>query len=299
MLLPLVFALALGSPTPAADRRGGLEAVVMAGLALAAAGLFVFGAAPTADGVRGGVGAHRPGAVGAAGAPLRYILLREADDDRGASQGLLTVFTSVGQLVGGALVGAVSASSAGGFPQALTVLAVVMAVLVVPSLGLKGRAAGGRGARGGRLRQNGACAAPAGATPHRERIGFPMYVFLLDLHNLLRWVIVSSASSPSPRRCAAPSRRRWTGQQNAGAPVHHLRRPAAAHRPAAVLRVQPHHHRRLRHFGAAMKNDHPLLPGRAPAADDRRHRAGAHRRGARAQADRARPRRSSTPSPWC
>lgn len=142
MLLPLVFALAVGSPT--AGRLldvVGSKVVVMAGLVLAAAGLFVFGAA--ASTLTGFVVASVLTGLGLSallGAPLRFILLREADaSDRGASQGLLTVFTSVGQLVGGALVGAVSASSAGGFPRALTVLAIVLAVLVVPSLGLRGR----------------------------------------------------------------------------------------------------------------------------------------------------------------
>jgi len=142
MLLPLVVALAIGSPTAGRVLDAlGSRIVVVAGLALTAAGLFVFGAASTS--LAGFIVASALTGLGLSallGAPLRYILLREADEaDRGASQGLLTVFTSVGQLVGGALVGAVAASSAGGFPRALTVLAVVMAVMLVPSFGLAGR----------------------------------------------------------------------------------------------------------------------------------------------------------------
>ncbi len=142
MLLPLVLALAVGSPTAGRVLDAlGSRVVVVAGLALTAAGLFVFGAASSslAGFVVGSV-LTGLGLSALLGAPLRYILLREASEaDRGASQGLLTVFTSIGQLVGGALVGAVAASASGGYPPALTVLAVVMAVLVVPAFALKGR----------------------------------------------------------------------------------------------------------------------------------------------------------------
>jgi MFS family permease len=49
------------------------------------------------------------------GAPMRYIVLNEAPaEDRGAAQGVLTVFTGVGQLISGALVGAAAASAGGG-----------------------------------------------------------------------------------------------------------------------------------------------------------------------------------------
>ena len=142
MLLPLVVALAFGSPTAGRLLETvGSKAVVLGGLVLAAAGLFTLGrhAASMGGFITGSILVGL-GLSALLGAPLRYILLREAGEaDRGASQGLLTMFTSVGQLVGGALVGAVAASAAAGFPGALVVLAVVMAVLVAPSLGFKGR----------------------------------------------------------------------------------------------------------------------------------------------------------------
>jgi MFS family permease len=49
------------------------------------------------------------------GAPMRYIVLSEADlPDRGSAQAVLNVFASIGQLLGGTLVGAVAASQGGG-----------------------------------------------------------------------------------------------------------------------------------------------------------------------------------------
>ena len=56
------------------------------------------------------------------GAPLRYIALQEAGDERrGAGQGLLTLFVSIGQLVGAAMIGGVvgSASELAGYRHAL------------------------------------------------------------------------------------------------------------------------------------------------------------------------------------
>lgn len=78
------------------------------------------------------------------GATLRYIMLNEAPvSDRAAAQGILTIFTSMGQLMGGALVGAIVASRGGGVPgyaAAYLVLGAVALLLAVAALGLKGRA---------------------------------------------------------------------------------------------------------------------------------------------------------------
>lgn len=145
LLLPLVLALAVGSPTVGRLLDAfGSKVVVMAGLALTAVGLVAFGV--TAGSMTGFVLASIATGLGLSallGAPLRYILLNEATEaDRGASQGLLTVFTSTGQLVGAALIGATVASTAGagGFERALIALGVLMGVLALTSLGLKGRA---------------------------------------------------------------------------------------------------------------------------------------------------------------
>ena len=77
------------------------------------------------------------------GAPLRYIVLNEArPEDRGTAQGLLTVFLSVGQLSGAAVIGGVAASRGGGtegYQLALLILGILTAILVVAGFGLKSR----------------------------------------------------------------------------------------------------------------------------------------------------------------
>ena len=78
------------------------------------------------------------------GAPMRYIMLNEvAPEDRGSAQAMITIFGSVGQLVSGALVGAVAASAGGGvsgYRTSYLVVAVVALALTAAALGLKGRA---------------------------------------------------------------------------------------------------------------------------------------------------------------
>jgi len=79
------------------------------------------------------------------GAPLRYIVLNEASAaQRGAAQGLLTLFLAVGQLAGAALIGGVATSRGGGvagYQFAFLLLGLLTAVLVVAGFGLKSRAA--------------------------------------------------------------------------------------------------------------------------------------------------------------
>jgi len=79
------------------------------------------------------------------GAPIRYIMLAEAPpEDRAAAQGAVTIFTGVGQLLSGALVGAVAASVGGGaagYQLAYIVCAAIAGLLLLLALGLRGRAA--------------------------------------------------------------------------------------------------------------------------------------------------------------
>ena len=79
------------------------------------------------------------------GAPIRYIMLNEtAAADRAAAQGVTTLFTSIGQLLSGVLVGAVAASQGGGvagYAAAFLVIAAVSLVLALLTLGLKSRPA--------------------------------------------------------------------------------------------------------------------------------------------------------------
>ena len=147
MLMPVVLALAVGSPLAGRylDKLGS-KVVILAGTALLAAGMLLlsFSAASLLLFILSGV-LIGLGLAALLGAPTRYIVLNEAPaEDRGAAQGVLTVFAGVGQLISGALVGAVAASAgggAGGYSTAYRAIAIVAAVLVVLALGLKGREA--------------------------------------------------------------------------------------------------------------------------------------------------------------
>lgn len=144
MTLPVVLAMALGSPM--AGRlldKAGARVVILGGTILLSAGMLLLGllgaqlwAFYVASALIG---------VGLAcllGAPIRYIMLNEApEEDRAAAQGAVTVFTGVGQLLSGALVGAVAASGGGGlagYTLAFLVSGFVALLLVVLALGLSG-----------------------------------------------------------------------------------------------------------------------------------------------------------------
>ena len=147
MLMPVVLALAVGAPLAGRylDKLGS-RVVILAGTALLAAGMLLLSLSTASLPLFILAGAVIGlGLSALLGAPTRYIVLNEAPaEDRGAAQGVLTVFTGVGQLISGALVGAVAASGgggAGGYSTAYRVIAIVAAALIVLALGLKGRAA--------------------------------------------------------------------------------------------------------------------------------------------------------------
>lgn len=146
MLLPAVLAMAVGSPT--AGRmldRAGSRVVLLAATMLVTAGMFVVALLGSnilffyLSAILVGLGLG-----GLLGAPLRYVMLNEAPmSERASAQGLLTLFTSMGQLIGGALVGAVAASLGGGisgYSTAFAVVGVVMLIMTVLTIGLKNRA---------------------------------------------------------------------------------------------------------------------------------------------------------------
>lgn len=117
MLLPIVFAMAVGSPMAGRmlDRIGS-RIVITTGCALIGIGLLLVSAIVTTlttfyiAGIIIGIGLSA-----LLGTSLRYVMLNEAPvDQRGAAQGILTLFTSMGQLLGAAVVGAVVASHGGG-----------------------------------------------------------------------------------------------------------------------------------------------------------------------------------------
>jgi len=145
MMLPLVLTLAVGAPLAGQllDRVGP-RAVVQAGLSLTAAGLVLLALAPLDL-----VSFYSAGSIigfglsALLGAPLRYIALQEAGEERrGSGQGLLTLCVSIGQLIGSALIGGLVGSTAdalGGYRHALLAVSVVCAVALMLSLALRGR----------------------------------------------------------------------------------------------------------------------------------------------------------------
>jgi len=145
MLLPAVVAMGIGAPLfgRMLDRLGSRTVVLLA-TGMLSAGMLVVGS----------LAINRPtfylaailtglGLAGLLGASLRYVMLNEAPAaERAAAQGALTLFTSAGQLLGGATVGAVAASRGGGVPgyQAAYLLVGVVALgLTLLALGLKRR----------------------------------------------------------------------------------------------------------------------------------------------------------------
>jgi len=146
MLLPAVLAMAVGAPS--AGRmldRVGSRWVMMVGYVLVALGMFTVAILGTnlaffyASAVFVGLG------LGILlGAPLRYIMLNEAPaSERASAQGILTLNTSVGQMIGGAMVGAVAASFGGGvdgFSRAFLVVGFIAIILTAITLGLKSQA---------------------------------------------------------------------------------------------------------------------------------------------------------------
>jgi MFS family permease len=145
LMLPSVIAMTIGAPVVGKmlDLIGS-RLIVQFGLAWVFAGLLIYAEATMTvaifiiGGIVGGIGL-----ASLLGAPFRYIVLHEArPEDRAAGQGLLTVFLSVGQLLGAAIVGGVAASGGGGtagYQAAFLALAVLTGALCLVAMALKSR----------------------------------------------------------------------------------------------------------------------------------------------------------------
>ncbi len=145
LMLPSVLATTIGAPLMGRLLNVfGSRLIVQAGLAGVAIGALMYALADLTvtlfivGGIIGGLGFSA-----LLGAPLRYIVLNETlPADRGSAQGLLTVFLSIGQLGGAAVIGGVAASQGGGtrgYQLALLILGGLIAVLAVAGFGLKSR----------------------------------------------------------------------------------------------------------------------------------------------------------------
>ena len=143
MLVPLVTAMIFGAPLAGwLLARWGAKKVIQVGLLMVIGGLFVFGV-PVINsttfylgGILVGVGLS-----GILGAPLRYIVIRETPRGQaGAGQGLLTIFLSVGRILGAATVGGFIAFQQGGvegYQEAYLLVAVMITPVAIFSALLK------------------------------------------------------------------------------------------------------------------------------------------------------------------
>jgi EmrB/QacA subfamily drug resistance transporter len=143
LLMPIVLAMAVGSPV--AGRmldKFGSKVVILMGTVTLTAGMFLLSQNPENMAVFIVSGALIGfGLSSLLGAPARYISINEvAPSERSVAQGVLTVFTSIGQLVGAALVGAVANSRGGGvqgYSSAFLMIAVLSALLILGATMLK------------------------------------------------------------------------------------------------------------------------------------------------------------------
>lgn len=147
LLMPVVLAMAVGSPLVGRllDKFGS-KVMVFAGTFLLAVGMLMLSNSNLVSLLWGFIASAAVIGLGLAsllGAPMRYIMLNEASAaDRTSAQGLITLFTSVGQLTSSALIGAVAASLGGGvkgYGTAYMVIGIIAGIMVVLTLGLKNR----------------------------------------------------------------------------------------------------------------------------------------------------------------
>ena len=143
MLLPVVLATAFGSPIVGRllDKIGS-KIIINTGLIVTALALFLLSFLTsntlvfyTAGGLLGLGLSMR--------ASLNFIMLNEVPArERAATQGVLLIFISMGQLTGAALVGAIASSTPGhtqGYGYSFMAMTGLAAILMVLSFFLKGR----------------------------------------------------------------------------------------------------------------------------------------------------------------
>lgn len=146
MVIPLVLALGVSAPVigKLLDKFG-TKIVMFAGTFILALGLFMLSFFASnfymfiLSGVVIGVGLAT-----VLGSPLRYIMLTESPEKkRAAGQALINFNSSAGQLVGGAMIGAVIGSQAdklAGYQSAYILIAFLAVGMMLLTLGLKNRA---------------------------------------------------------------------------------------------------------------------------------------------------------------
>ena len=144
MLIPLVLATAIGSPIfgRLIDKFGS-KPIILLGLGLTAGGFFFLQLSNQGKfyfytgGVLIGLGLSI-----LAGSSLRYIMLNEVGpEDRAVTQGMLTIFISLGQLIGAAIIGVIVATVASpeGYLKVFLYQAILAAIIIFPGFRLKSK----------------------------------------------------------------------------------------------------------------------------------------------------------------
>ncbi len=145
MLLPIVLTMAIGGPIVGKllDKFGSRN-VMSLGISTMVIGLFILGFSSKSlpififSGVLMGVGMST-----AIGSPPRYIMLLESPPQgRASGQGILNIITSIGQLVGRALIGAFVGSYAGeviGYEYAFSFIGIAAIIMAILAINLKSK----------------------------------------------------------------------------------------------------------------------------------------------------------------
>jgi predicted MFS family arabinose efflux permease len=117
MLIPLVFATAIGSPVfgKMIDRYGS-KIIILSGLVFMTVGYFGLGITGNDKTIFYSAGIILGfGFSVLSGSALRYIMLNETNiNDRAVSQGILNIFISLGQIIGASIIGVMVADTFGG-----------------------------------------------------------------------------------------------------------------------------------------------------------------------------------------
>jgi EmrB/QacA subfamily drug resistance transporter len=147
LLLPGVLCTTIASPVAGAlINKVGTRVLVVFGLTGIAVGFLMYGLLDVSVPVFIAAGCIAGlGFAASLGAPMRVVVLNEARaEDRGAAQGLLNVSINIGQLLGAALVGGITASKGGGalgYQATYTVMGAITASLIVLAIRLRPNAA--------------------------------------------------------------------------------------------------------------------------------------------------------------
>ena len=142
MLTPIVIATAIGSPLfgRLIDKYG-VKPIIIIGLTLMSLGFYLLSLTEGRilfyylSGTLIGLGLSI-----LSGSSLRYIMLNNTSaEDRATSQGMLTIFTSIGQLSGAAVIGILLAISANGFDLIFIGISIILFLMIFIATKLKNR----------------------------------------------------------------------------------------------------------------------------------------------------------------